>query len=174
MDSIFGESNRLIFRKMSYKDFHEIAQIMRGKNVREIWEYDFTDADVNIWIEKYIEFYTQYNLGYFIALEKQSNKIVGQIGLMPDTIDGNTYYEIGYILKEDFVKQGFATEGAKFMADYAFNKLKLKEVIFEIRARNIKSIAVAKRLGAIKSGSFVKNVKGKDMEHLIFTLNAYT
>lgn len=123
-----------------------------------------------IGLKKNIELYKQHNLGYFIAVEKHSNKIAGQIALMPDTINGKMFYEIGYILKEEFMKRGFATEGAKFMADYAFNKLKLKEVIFEIRPINIKSIAVVKRLGAIKSGSFIKNVKGKDMEHFIFVL----
>ena len=59
------------------------------------------------------------------------------------------------------------------MADYALNKMHLSEVIFEIRPINQKSINVAKRLGAIQMDSFVKNVKGKDMEHWIFVLREY-
>lgn len=174
MDSIFGESNRLIFRKMSFKDFNEISLIMRSKSVQKIWEHYFTDEDIQKWIEKNIELYKQYNLGYFIAVEKHSNKIAGQIALMPDTINGKMFYEIGYILKEDFMKRGFATEGAKFMADYAFKKLRLTEVIFEIRPVNTPSINVAERLGAKQKGCFIKNIRGKRMEHLIFILNANT
>ena len=59
------------------------------------------------------------------------------------------------------------------MADYALNKIHLSEVIFEIRPINQKSINVAKRLGAVQDGSFIKKVKDKDMEHLIFVLREY-
>ena len=59
------------------------------------------------------------------------------------------------------------------MADYALNKLHLNEVIFEIRPINQKSINVAKRLGAVQDGGFIKKVKDKDMEHLIFVLREY-
>ena len=59
------------------------------------------------------------------------------------------------------------------MADYALNKMHLSEVIFEIRPINQKSINIAKRLGAVQDGSFIKKVKDKDMEHLIFVLREY-
>lgn len=172
-DDIWGQTDRLLLRKINFTDFENIAEIMRGNNVQKIWEHYFSDSDVNNWIEKCRQFYNSYNCGYFLALTKATNEIVGQIGLMPDFIDGKMYYEIGYILKEQYERNGFATEGASFMADYALNKLHLSEVIFEIRPCNQKSIKVTKRLGAIQEGSFIKNVRGKDMEHLIFVLKRY-
>ena len=59
------------------------------------------------------------------------------------------------------------------MADYAFNVLNLKEVIFVIRPENLNSIKIAEKLGAFKSGSFIKRVNGKQMKHLIFTLKRF-
>ena len=102
---------------------------------------------------------------------KENNDIVGQISLSQDTINGKIYYEIGYILNEKYVGYGFATEAAKHMADFAFEIMNLNKVIFEIQPKNIKSINVAKRLGAKETGNFIKNVNGKKLEHLIFTLN---
>ena len=171
--NFWGETERLFLRKITYDDFTEIAEIMRGSNVQKIWEYYFSDCDVHQWIEKCQKFYEKFNTGYFLAEEKSTNKIVGQIGLMPDVINGTVHYEIGYILKEKYEHNGYATEGAAFMADYALNKIHLSEVIFEIRPVNQKSINVAKRLGAIQMDTFVKNVKGKNMEHWIFVLREY-
>ena len=173
LTDVWGETKRLQLKKISFDNFNEIAEIMRGSNVQKIWGYYFSDCDVHQWIEKCQKFYEQYNTGYFLAEEKSTNQIVGQIGLMPDVINGTVHYEIGYILKEKYEHNGYATEGAAFMADYALNKIHLSEVIFEIRPINQKSINVAKRLGAVQDGSFIKKVKDKDMEHLIFVLREY-
>ncbi len=170
MDDYFGESQRLIFRQMSYSDFDEIARIMRGKNVEDIWEYYFRDIDVKNWIKKNLDLYNKYNSGYFIATEKINRNIVGQIGIMPATIDGKNYYEIGYILKEEYIKNGYATEGAKFMVNYAFNRLKLNKVIFEITPNNKSSINIATKLGAKFEGTFEKLVNTKQIKHNIYTL----
>ena len=171
--NFWGETERLFLRKITYDDSTEIAEIMRGSNVQKIWGYYFSDRDVHQWIEKCINCYEQYNNGFFLAIEKVSNNVVGQIALKPDIINEIQRYEIGYILKEKYEHNGYATEGAAFMADYALNKIHLSEVIFEIRPINQKSINVAKRLGAVQDGSFIKKVKDKDMEHLIFVLREY-
>lgn len=170
MDNIFLETERLILRQMSEKDFSDIAEMLKNPNVMYAWEYVFDDIDVLKWIKKNREYYKKYGLGYFLAIDKQISQVVGQIALMPDIIDGIEYYEIGYILKEKFWHKGYAFEGAKLMADYAFNVLKSKTVIFEIRPENVPSRKVAERCGAVVTGEFFKNVRGKNMKHLIYTL----
>lgn len=136
------------------------------------WEYVFDDIDVLQWIKKNREYYKKYGLGYFLVVDKQSGQVVGQIALMPDFIDGREYYEIGYILKEKFWHNGYAFEGAKTMIEYAFNNLKLDNIIFEIRPENFQSIKVAEKCGAVVTGEFVKNVRGKNMKHLIYSINS--
>ena len=134
------------------------------------WEYSFTDEDVQNWINKNLELYKKYNLGYFLIIEKISKKVVGQAALMPDVIEGKHYYEIGYILKKEYWHKGYATEASRSLKDYAFNILKLNEVIFEIRPQNKSSRKVAENLNANICGKFVKDFRGKKMEHLIYKL----
>ena len=86
------------------------------------WEYDFTDVDVYGWINKNKELYERYGLGYFLLEEKTSGSIAGQAALMPDSINGEEYYEIGYILKRECWGQGYATEAAAGLAKYAKEK----------------------------------------------------
>lgn len=170
MESMFAETQRLIFRKMSETDFLDVAEMLKNPNVTYAWEYVFDDIDILEWIKKNREYYKRYNLGYFLAVDKLTSEVVGQIALMPDVINGIEHYEIGYILKERFWHKGYVSEGVRAMIDYAFNILKLKNVIFEIRPENLPSRKVAEKCGAVVTGEFVKNVRGKEMKHLIYTL----
>ena len=129
MESMFAETQRLIFRKMSETDFFDVAEMLKNPNVTYAWEYVFDDIDILEWIKKNREYYKRYNLGYFLAVDKLTSEVVGQIALMPDVINGIEHYEIGYILKERFWHKGYASEGVRAMIDYAFNILKLNNVI---------------------------------------------
>ena len=167
----WGQTKRLIFRKMNFDDFEEISKMLAQQSVKEVWGKKFTNKDVKKWIENCMSSYSNTGEGYYIMQSKENNDVVGQISLSQDTINGKIYYEIGYILNEKYVGYGLATEAARHMTDFAFEIMNLDKVIFEIRPTNLKSIKVAKRLGAKETGNFIKNVNGKKMEHLIFTLN---
>lgn len=170
MGNIFLETERLNLRQMDVDDFLELSLILKDREVMAAWEYDFTDKDVYGWINKNKELYERYGLGYFLLQEKSSGNIVGQAALMLDRINGEEYYEIGYILKRECWGQGYATEAAVGLAKYAKEKLCKDVVIFEIRPENNRSRRVAERLGAKECGSFIKNVRGKEMNHLIYKL----
>ena len=56
-------------------------------------------------------------------------------------------HEIGYLFKKAFWHNGYATEAAHALKNYAFQTLKLDEIFSTIRTNNYPSIAVAKRNG---------------------------
>lgn len=170
MVEIFLETPRLRLRRITQADFEDLKTILQDKDVMYAWEYEFSDEDVQNWIDKNLRLYQKYNLGYFVVENKKNFEIVGQAALMPDIVNNKEYYEIGYILKTKYWHKGYAKECANALKDYAFNKLNLVEVIFEIRPNNIPSIKVAEALNANISGSFVKCVKGKEMPHLIYKI----
>lgn len=173
MDNVFLKTNRLLIRKISQDDFEELTKILKNTNVMWAWEYKFTDADVQDWIDKTLDCYEKYNLGFFIVEDKTNKEILGQVALKPDIINGEKCFEIGYIFKKQNWKKGYAKESAKALVQYAFDELNLDKVIFEIRPENEASINVAKSLGAKLTGEFVKIVKGKKMPHLIYTIIQY-
>lgn len=164
------ESERLIYREIEDSDFESIAKILRGEGVQKVWEHYFSDDDVREWIAKRKEGYKNNSVDYLLAISKITRDVVGQIGLLKENIDDEEVWGIGYILMSEYYGKGYATEGAKAMIDYAFNILKTSKVICEIRPMNKSSIAVAKRIGMIKTGMFIKKYRGKEMPHLIFEL----
>lgn len=171
MSKIFLKTKRLALKYITQNDFEELKSILQDKGVMYAWEYDFKNEDVQNWIDKNLELYKKHNLGFFLMVENASCEIIGQAALMQDIINEEKHFEVGYILKKKYWHKGFATEAAKALADYAFNTLKLKEIIFEIRPENIPSRKVAERLNAKICGDFIKNVRGKKMLHLIYKLH---
>ena len=131
--NIFLETKRCYLRKMTFDDYCELAEMLQDIEVMYAWEYSFSEEDVKDWINKNLELYNRCNSGYFLVEDKISSKILGQAALMPDVIDGKEYYEVGYIFKKQYWHKGYATECARALVKYAFEKLNLSEVIFEIR-----------------------------------------
>ena len=48
MDNTFAETERLILRQMSEKDFSDIAEMLKNPNVMYAWEYVFDDIDASL------------------------------------------------------------------------------------------------------------------------------
>ena len=167
------ESKRLILREITHKDFHELGEMLKDIDVMYAWEHTFTDEQITAWINNQIRRYIVEGIGYLLAIDKHTKQVIGQVGLH-QTIDHKKYWDMGYILKKAQWGRGYATEGAKACIDYAFEVLNADKVICDIRPLNTMSIAVAKRLGMIRKGEFIKRYNGKDMVHDIFEVNKST
>lgn len=170
MENIFLETERLILRYITQDDFGELKSILQDRDVMYAWGYSFDDNEVQDWIDKFIEYYKKYQLGYFIVRCKKTKKIIGQVGLMPTKLKNNTEYEIAYILKKEYWHRGYARECVKELINYAFNVLFLEKVIFEIRPENTASLKVAEFFKAIKIDSIYKDVKGNKILHFIYAI----
>lgn len=164
------QSERLIFREIEESDFESIAKIMRDEGAQKVWEHYFSDDDVREWIERRRIGYKNNGVDYLLAINKFTQEVLGQIGLLKENIDDKEVWGIGYILMSEYYGNGYATEGAKAMVDYAFNILKASKIVCDIRPMNKSSIAVAKRIGMAETGIFIKKYRGTEMPHLIFEL----
>src|SRR6266566_6418384 len=56
-------------------------------------------------------------------------------------------FEVGWTIAPHFQGRGFATEGGRFLLQYAFNEMGRDHVISVIHPENKSSIKVAERLG---------------------------
>lgn len=60
---------------------------------------------------------------------------------------GDREYELGWVIAKKYRGLGYATEAARALLDYAFNKLNATKVIAQCDNRNIASEKVMKKLG---------------------------
>jgi RimJ/RimL family protein N-acetyltransferase len=62
-------------------------------------------------------------------------------------VDGQSVAELGYHFRSAYWNQGFATEAAAGVRDYAFGVLQLPQLISLIRVGNLASQRVAEKMG---------------------------
>lgn len=170
--NIVLETRRLFLRFIAPSDFSDLAEMFRDPRVMYAWEHTFSDEEIREWIGKNLSRYGSSGLSHYLAVEKKSGVAVGYAGLLEDSVRGQRVYEISYMLKHRFWHRGFAREAASALARYAFQKLGLHEVVFEIRPENEPSARVARSLGAVPVSSFAKSYRGKEMLHALYLLKS--
>lgn len=85
------------------------------------------------------------------------------IGVVSLYIDDNKIGELGWIINKRFWKQGYATEAARALMEYATKKLGIKHFIAYCDSENIGSYKVMESLGMIlKEKSFGRKNKASE------------
>jgi RimJ/RimL family protein N-acetyltransferase len=144
------ETERLLLRPTSYKDFEgfvtlmtdpESAKYIGGPLSRDqVWRG--YAAMAGAWVVN--------GFSMFSVIEKQSGQWIGRVG--PWRPAGWPGTEIGYGLIREAWGKGYATEAATASIDWAFDILGWSEVIHCIDVNNLASKETARRLGAQPDG----------------------
>lgn len=167
---IILETDRLILRKLTNDDKHDLSLILQNKDVMYAYEHAFSDEEVDIWLNNQLRRYKDDGFGLWAVILKKTGELIGQCGLTIQPIDNKNVVEVGYLFNKAYWHKGYATESAIACKNYAFNNLNIDEVYSIIRENNTSSINVARRNGMTLKGKFVKHYYGIDMPHLIYSV----
>lgn len=89
-------------------------------------------------------------LGKYGIELKEENKLIGTIDLRLEA--NRSSGEIGYILNENYQRQGYAKEAAQTILSFAFTILELQKVTATCQSQNKASEGLMKALGMKKEG----------------------
>ncbi len=95
-------------------------------------------------LQKKIE-QNHHELGFWVALEKESNKLLGTVNL--NLFEPLSIYHVGCHLIKDYWNQGYATELLEAVIHYGFHEKKLKEIHGIVEKENLASKKLLKKLG---------------------------
>ena len=115
-------TERLTLRHFHILDLEPMLQVFGDPEVMRFGNGVQTKEWVQVWLRTCLErYYQTWGFGPYAVLEKQSQDVVGYCGLFyfPD-INGKPEVEIGYRLARSAWGQGYATEAALSVRDYAF------------------------------------------------------
>ncbi|WP_062053421.1 GNAT family N-acetyltransferase [Aquimarina longa] len=90
--------------------------------------------------------------GINVLIDKKTNKLVGQCGLLVQTVKNYKRLEIGYSILLEFWNQGFASESAIRCKNFAFENNFENSLISMVHIDNIGS-----EKGALKNGMIFEN-----------------
>jgi [ribosomal protein S5]-alanine N-acetyltransferase len=140
------ETKRLLLRPMSETDLDALLLIFTDPKVMAAFNHPpFTREQMQRWLNRNLEHQHEFGYGLFSVLLKESGELIGDCGL--ERMEDQGAAELGYDFRSDFWNQGYATEAACAVRDYAFSDLKLPGLISLIRVGNLSSRRVAEKVG---------------------------
>ena len=162
------ETPRLRFRRLTEDDFDNLCTILQDPQAMYAYEHAFSDEEVREGLDRQLARYREYGFGLWAVLHKDTGEFIGQAGLTMQDCDGEQVLEIGYLFRRAYWHQGYATEAARALKQYAFDTLGAQRVYSIIRDTNIASQKVAMRNGMLPVHQFVKHYYGVDMPHIVY------
>lgn len=140
------ETKRLILRPMLTTDLDDLLLIFTDPKVMASFGGElFTREQMEHWLQRNLEHQDQFGYGLFSVILKENGKLIGDCGL--EQMEDQGAAELGYDFRSDVWHQGYATEAALAVRDYAFDVLQLPRLISLIRVGNLASKRVAEKVG---------------------------
>lgn len=146
------ETERLLLRPFTADDLHAIYAVLSR---RAVWQYDPGKPrsldETRTLLDRWIADYEHLGFGRFAVVLKETGAIIGYCGLQWLLLDHGVYkspeVEIFYALTPEYWGQGFITEAAQAVIQFAFSEIKLKRIVSTALGDNTRSIGVMRRLG---------------------------
>jgi ribosomal-protein-alanine N-acetyltransferase len=151
------ETERLILRPMLETDIDALHLIFTDPIVMASFGGELLNREqMQRWLQRNLDHQNQYGYGLFSVILKESGELIGDCGLEQMEVEGVQVAELGYDFRSDYWNQGYATEAACVVRDYAFNILKLPQLISLIRVGNLASKRVAEKVGMAFASEFTR------------------
>lgn len=163
------ETERLVVRPFTMDDLDGIHEVLSDPVSMRYYPAPFTREQSRRWIEWNLGHYRDHGHGLWVLESKSTGELVGDCGLIPQTIDGQREVEVGWHVRRDQQRQGLATEAARECVRHAFDTLGLTRLISLIRPENVPSRRVAEKLGMTVEKE-VAHGPGSGMPHLVYRL----
>ena len=147
------ETNRLKLVDYTEEDLSFIESMLSNQNMmRFIGNGQIRNKEQAVQFLNRIQGHYQVNAYYGLKLliDKETGAKIGHAGLVPQTIDGEEYIEVGYWIDEPCWGKGYASEVALALLEYGLQTLHLPKVISLIQHGNIASEKIAIKNGMKK------------------------
>ena len=115
------ETKRLILREMKEEDFSALYKVLADPVIMKHYPYVFDETKVRNWILRNIERYRVLGFGLWALCLKETGEMIGDCGLTMQIIHGEIKPEIGYHIRRDMQRKGYAKEAAIAVRDWTFN-----------------------------------------------------
>jgi ribosomal-protein-alanine N-acetyltransferase len=157
-------------RPLTLADVDAIFAIIGDPIAMQYYPRTFTHKDAVDWIQRNQSRYEHDGYGIMAMALKGTIELIGDCGIVRQTIEEEPMLEVGYHLRRDQWGHGYATEAATACMDYAFGELGAGKVVSLIRPENTPSRRVAERNGM----QVERQVMHDGLPHLLYVMKRET
>ena len=137
------ETEHLFLREMKESDFDALYKVLADSDIMQHYPYTFDENRVINWIQRNIERYRIFGFGLWAVCLKETGEMIGDCGITLQLIDGQIKPEIGYHIRADKQRNGYAKEAAIAVRDWTFNNTPFQIVYSYMKYTNEPSVKTA-------------------------------
>ena len=140
-------TERLFLREMTMDDFDALYKVFADKEIMQHYPYTFDEERVRGWIQRNVDRYNNEGFGLWAVCLRETGEMIGDCGLTLQNIDGQMLPEIGYHIRKDCQKKGYAKEAALAVRDWAFKNTSYPAIYSYCKYTNVPSFKTAESIG---------------------------
>lgn len=152
------ETERLFLREMTAEDYDALYKVLTDTEIMKHYPYAFDEAKVREWIDRNIGRYRIFGFGLWAVCLKETGEMIGDCGLTMQLIGGVIKPEIGYHIRRDCQRRGYASEAARAVRDWTFENTPFKIIYSYMKYTNIPSAMTAQAYGCRQVDEFEDEV----------------
>lgn len=152
------ETERLFLREMTEKDYDALYAVLGDPDIMQHYPYTFDEKRVRGWIERNIERYRIFGFGLWAVCLKETGEMIGDCGLTMQLINGEIKPEIGYHIRADKQRKGYASEAARAVRNWTFENTPFNVIYSYMKYTNIGSYSTAMANGMKQVDEFEDDV----------------
>ena len=152
------ETEHLLLREMRENDFDALYRVLADSDIMQHYPYTFDDARVRGWINRNIERYKILGFGLWAICLKDTGEMIGDCGLTMQLINGQIKPEIGYHIRADKQRKGYAKEAAIAVRDWTFHNTPFNIVYSYMKYTNEPSAKTAMSYGCKQVDEFTDEI----------------
>lgn len=149
------ETKRLILREYVESDLNELYEMLSDPITMAHYPKPYDLNGSKRWLNWCISSYKTNGFGLWAVILKETNTFIGDCGLSMQLIDNNYLPEIGYHIKKEYWKNGYAKEAAEAVKTWAFNNTKFETLYSYMNIENIVSYKTAMSIGMKKIKEYI-------------------
>lgn len=171
------ETDRLLLRRFHRRDVSALEEGVRS-SLADLAEWlpwahmDYTRADAVAFIRDSTQAWKD-DKAYDYAIRRldDPDRHIGNISIWQTSKTGKIG-EIGYWIRTDLTRAGYATEATKSMLGVGFNNMGLHKITLRIAVGNRPSERVAEKLGFTKEGVLREEllIRGNWIDHTLYSM----
>lgn len=154
------ETERLVLREMRAEDYDALYAVLADSDIMQHYPYTFEEARVRGWIARNIERYKVFGFGLWAVSLKETGEMIGDCGLTMQSVAGMIRPEIGYHIRGDQQRKGYAREAATAVRDWTFKNTPFGRIYSYMKATNLPSARTAVSWGCHFAGEYPDDENG--------------
>ncbi len=116
------ETERLRLRELTPEDLDALYAVLGDSDIMRHYPYTFDTARVGNWIRRNQQRYGVFGFGLWTVCRKDTGELIGDCGITMQQIDRVILPEIGYHIRRDCQRQGYAREALAAVIQAFFEK----------------------------------------------------